>query len=68
MDGLETYKAIIKHRPGQKAVITSGFSETERVREAQKLGAGVYFKKPYLMEKIGVAVRNELDRQPNRAE
>jgi PAS domain S-box-containing protein len=68
MDGLETYKAIIKLRPGQKAVITSGFSETERLRKAQELGAGVYIKKPYLMEKMGIAVRNELDRRPNRAE
>ena len=66
MDGLETYKAIIKHRPGQKAVITSGFSETERVHEAQQLGAGVYIKKPYLMEKIGFAIRNELDRRASR--
>jgi two-component system cell cycle sensor histidine kinase/response regulator CckA len=66
MDGLETYEAIIKHRPGQKAVITSGFSETERVRQAQQLGAGVYIKKPYLVEKLGIAVRNELDRHANR--
>ncbi len=64
MDGLETYMAIIKHRPGQKAVITSGFSETDRVQEAQRLGAGIYVKKPYLMEKIGVAIRKELDREP----
>jgi two-component system, cell cycle sensor histidine kinase and response regulator CckA len=63
IDGLETYRTIIKYRPGQKAIITSGFSETERVRAAQQLGAGVYIKKPYLMEKMGIAIRNELDRQ-----
>ena len=63
MDGLDTYRQIIKRHPGQKAIIASGFSETNRVREAQGLGAGAYVKKPYLLEKIGVAVREELDRE-----
>jgi two-component system cell cycle sensor histidine kinase/response regulator CckA len=49
-------------RPHQKAVIASGFSETERVKEAQRLGAGAYVKKPYSLEKIGLAVRTELDK------
>jgi len=62
IDGLETYKRILKLHPGQKAIIASGFSESKRVKEAQKLGAEAYLKKPYLMEKIGIAVRNELDR------
>lgn len=61
IDGLETYRQIISICPGQKAIIASGFSETDRVREAQALGAGAYIKKPYLLEKIGMVVRNELD-------
>jgi PAS domain S-box-containing protein len=61
IDGLETYKRIIKIHPGQKAIIASGFSETDSVRQAQKLGAGQYVKKPYTLETIGVAVRRELD-------
>jgi PAS domain S-box-containing protein len=60
IDGLETYKRIAQMHPGQKAIIVSGFSESDRVKEAQKLGAGGYVKKPYLMEKIGLAVRKEL--------
>jgi PAS domain S-box-containing protein len=62
IDGLDTYKRIIKLHPGQKAIITSGFSETDRVKEAQRLGAGQYIKKPYTLEKIGLAVKSELDR------
>jgi CheY-like chemotaxis protein len=62
MDGLETYKKILDIRPGQKAVIASGFSETDRVKEAQKLGAGAYIKKPYSLKKFGIAVRTELDK------
>jgi len=61
IDGLDTYRKILAHHPEQKAIITSGFSETDRVREAQGLGARTYIKKPYLLEKIGLAVRNELD-------
>ena len=62
IDGLETYRQILQTHPAQKAIIASGYSESERVKEAQKLGAGAYVKKPYLMEKMAVAVRKELDR------
>jgi two-component system cell cycle sensor histidine kinase/response regulator CckA len=63
IDGLDTFKQISRLTPRQKAIITSGFSETRRVKEAQILGAGEYVKKPYSLEKIGLAVRNELGRQ-----
>lgn len=62
MDGLETYKKILELHPGQKAIIVSGFSETDRVKEAKRLGAGAYVKKPYLMQKIGMAIKYELTR------
>jgi PAS domain S-box-containing protein len=62
IDGLETYKKILEHRPDQKAIIASGFSETWRVKEAQRLGAGAYVKKPYTIEKIAQAVVAELSR------
>ena len=63
MDGLETYKEIIKLYPNQKAIIASGYSETDRVREAQGLGAGKYIKKPYTLENLGMSVRTELDKR-----
>ena len=56
-------KLILEINPDQKAIIASGFSEADRVKEAQKLGAGAYVKKPYLKEKIGVAIRDELARK-----
>lgn len=62
IDGLETYRRILEIRPGQKAVIASGFSETRRVKSAQKLGAGTYIKKPYTLEKLGITTRDELDK------
>ncbi len=60
IDGLETYRRVLEINPYQKAILVSGFSETDRVREAQKLGAGVYVKKPYTLEKISQAIRDEL--------
>jgi DNA-binding NarL/FixJ family response regulator len=58
---LDTYRGVLKINPKQKAIIVSGFSESDRVREAQALGAGAYIKKPYVMEKIGLAVKKELE-------
>ena len=61
IDGLETYRRILKVHPDQKAVIASGYSESDRVRQAQAMGAGTYIRKPYSMQKIAAIVRNELD-------
>ena len=38
-DGLDTYREVLKRHPGQRAVIVSGFSSTERVQEMLRLGA-----------------------------
>jgi CheY-like chemotaxis protein len=62
MDGLDTYKRMIEICPGQKAIIVSGFSETVRIMEAQRLGAGAYLKKPYTLDRLGQAVKEELER------
>jgi two-component system, cell cycle sensor histidine kinase and response regulator CckA len=62
INGLETYKRILKLYPNQKAIIASGFSETEHVKETLRLGAGAYIKKPYSFEIIGRAIRDELDK------
>ena len=62
-DGLDTYKEILKYHPGQKAIIASGFSQTDRVLEAEKLGVGKYIRKPYTMQKLGEAIREVLAAQ-----
>lgn len=61
MDGLDTYRNILQICPKQRAIIVSGFSKTERVKEAIRLGAGTYVKKPYTLRRLGKAVRIELD-------
>jgi PAS domain S-box-containing protein len=62
MNGRMTYEKIIEIRPGQKAVIVSGYAETDDVRETQRMGAGEYIKKPYTIETVGLAVKKELGR------
>ena len=61
IDGLETYRRVLQVNPGQKAVIVSGYSETERVKKALHLGAGSYIRKPYTIAKVGPAIRDTLD-------
>jgi CheY-like chemotaxis protein len=63
MDGLDTYRRILDIRPTQKAIIVSGFSESDRVRETINLGAGTYIRKPYALGDLARAVRTELDKQ-----
>jgi len=60
INGRQTYEHISKIKPGQKAIIASGFSENEEVRKAQELGAGGFIRKPYTLEQIGIAVKKAL--------
>lgn len=62
MNGLETYREILKLHPAQKAIVASGYTETEQVKEVIRLGAGCYIRKPYLFEEIASAVKGELTR------
>jgi PAS domain S-box-containing protein len=60
IDGLETYERIWSQNPRQRVILTSGYSETERVKKALRLGARRYLKKPYTLEILGIAVKEEL--------
>jgi signal transduction histidine kinase/ActR/RegA family two-component response regulator len=60
-DGLDTYREILKLNPQQKTIVVSGFSETERVKEIEKLGECPYIKKPFTLNTIAKAIRSELD-------
>lgn len=62
INGLQTYKKILELYPGQKAIIASGFSESDDVKATLQLGAGGFIKKPYSLEQLGQAVDRELKR------
>lgn len=63
IDGAETYRQILEIYPGQKALILSGYSESDRVTEALNLGVGALIKKPVKRSDLAAAVRLELDRR-----
>ena len=60
IDGLTTYQRILQLNPGQKAIINSGYAETDRVREAQRLGATQYLRKPYTIDTLAKALKQTL--------
>jgi CheY-like chemotaxis protein len=62
IDGLETYKEIRKINSRQKVIIVRGYAETERVKETLRLGAGRYIKKPLILEELGLALKEELEK------
>lgn len=65
ISGRETLKEILKIHPDQKSIIVSGYSETEDVEMAIKMGSGQYIKKPYNIHSIGNAVISELKDKKN---
>ena len=60
INGYQTYKEILKNYPDQKAIIVSGFSESDDVRATLKLGADGYIKKPYSMSQLSKVVGKAL--------
>ncbi len=63
LDGLDTYRELLLSHPGQKAIIVSGFSESQRVKEALALGVSTYIKKPYTLPKLGMTLAKQLKQQ-----
>jgi len=60
INGLETYKQILAIYPEQRAVLASGFSESEDVKAALELGASYFIKKPYVIEQLAVVLYSTL--------
>lgn len=60
IDGLETYQRMVAHGLRPALVIASGFSESDRVRALQELSGGIYLKKPYTLQQLGLAAHRAL--------
>jgi len=61
MNGRQTYEEIIKLYPGQKAIIVSGFSMSDDVKAAIRLGAAGFIKKPYSGVELSQMVKEALN-------
>ena len=60
MNGRRCYEQMLNHRPELKAVIASGFSESEEVKKALSLGAASFIRKPYTMVQLGRELQRAL--------
>lgn len=60
MNGRETYEKILAIHPDQKAIIVSGYAETDDLKITRQLGAGQFLKKPLRLEQLGLAIKKEL--------
>ncbi|MCP3901469.1 MAG: response regulator [Desulfobacteraceae bacterium] len=60
INGRETYEMIIQIHPQQKAIIASGYAQTDEVKKAQQLGVSQFIRKPFTLERIGLAVKKGL--------
>lgn len=60
MNGRQTFEEIIKLYPDQKAVVASGYSESEDVKATLKLGAGGFIMKPYSTVQFGRVIKDVL--------
>ena len=59
-NGRQTYEEVLKIHPQQKAIIVSGYSESEEVVKTLAMGAGAFVRKPYTIAQLGQAVYREL--------
>ena len=57
MNGRELYEQMLAIKPGQKAIIASGYSTSMDVEKTLELGAHSIIKKPYSIEDIGLAIK-----------
>ena len=64
INGRQTYERILSFRPGQRALVVSGFSASAEVSAALRLGAGGFLGKPYSLDQLGLALRRAFSPPP----
>jgi PAS domain S-box-containing protein len=62
IDGSELFARIKDKNPDQKAIIVSGYGESEKIKRALDMGAGSFLQKPLTMRGLAISVRKVLDR------
>jgi CheY-like chemotaxis protein len=60
MNGRETYEKILVVRPGQRAILVSGYADAREINRALELGVRRYVQKPFTLEALGSAIQAAL--------
>jgi len=60
MNGLETFGEIKKIKPHLKVIILSGYTKSELIEEAYRIGIDDYLKKPCSMDNLALSVKKTL--------
>lgn len=60
MNGCDTFREIKKINPNQKAIITSGYIDSSKVKSAMKLGIRYFIHKPYTINEISEKISKTL--------
>lgn len=63
IDGVETYKRALEIKPGQQAIMMSGYSRAGKIEQAKELGIRVFVTKPLALKSLAIALRKELDKK-----
>lgn len=68
LDGMQTYEKLIRVQPGLKAIIVSGFSQSDNVARTLAMGAGQFISKPYSLRQLGQAVLETLNQESKKSD
>ena len=60
IDGLKTYQRALMINPHQRAIIASGYTQSDRVGKILELGGSSFLRKPYRLHDLAQAVREAL--------
>lgn len=63
ISGYETFKQITTFKPDQKALIVSGYANSDAVEKLKKLGVSGFLKKPYTLIQLGTALQKGLQKE-----
>jgi CheY-like chemotaxis protein len=58
MDGMATFKELVRMKPGVKVILCSGFDEQDSLRRLSGQGIAGFIQKPYSLEKLRAAMKN----------
>lgn len=56
INGRETYERILAFRPGQRAIVVSGFAASDEIQRIRQLGVSEFVEKPFTLQELGLAV------------